>query len=120
MTKHFVPPASYRFPSVQFGKQKRSFQHSWLNLYNGLVYSERDNGGYCKFFVLFGQDPYSVHALNSTLVTRAFTNFKKASDKCRDHFSGTSGNSARKYHLQAVETAQSFKAVMENKILPID
>ena len=24
------------------------------------------------------------------------------------------------YHLQAVETAQSFKAVMENKILPID
>lgn len=120
LTKHFVPPASYRFPSVQFGKQKRSFQHSWLNLYNGLVYSERENGGYCKFCVLFSQDPYSVHGLNSTLVTRAFTNFKKASDKCRDHFSGTSGSSARKYHLQAVETAQSFKAMMENRILPID
>lgn len=61
-----------------------------------------------------------MHALNSTLVTRAFANLKKVSDKCRDHFSGTSSSSARKYHLQAVETAQSFKAVMENKILPID
>lgn len=120
LTKHFVPPASYRFPSVQFGKQKRSFQHSWLNLYNGLVYSEKEKGGYCKFCVLFSQDPYSVHSLNSTLVTCPFTNFKKASDKFREHFSGTSGNSAHKYHLQAVETAQSFKAVTENKTLPID
>ena len=59
LTKHFVPPVSYRFPSVQFGKQKRSFQHSWPNLYNDLVYSERDNGGYCKFCVLFSQEELS-------------------------------------------------------------
>ena len=120
LTKHFIPSASYRFPAVQFGKQKRSFQHSWLNLYNGLVYSEKENGGYCKFCVLFSKDPYSVHGLNSALVTCAFTNFKKASDKFREHFSGTSNSSARKYHLQAVEVAQSFKAVMENKRLSID
>ena len=116
LTKHFVPSATYRFPSVQFGKQNRSFQHSWLSLYNGLVYSVKENGGYCKFCVLFSQAPYSVQNL-STLVTCPFTNFKKASQKLREHLSGTS---ARKYHLQAIQIAHDFKAMMENKVLPID
>ena len=120
LTEHFVPATSYRFPSVQFGKQNRSFQHSWLNLYTGLVYSEKENGGYCKFYVLFSQAPYSMPSLSGTLITCPLTNFKKASDKLREHFSGTNSNSARKYHLQAVETAQQFKAVMENEVLPID
>ena len=79
------------------------------------MYSEKDNGGYCKFCVLFGQAPYSVLSLNSTLVTCPFINFKKASDRLRDHFCGAS-----KYHLQAVEIAKDFKATMEHKVVPID
>ncbi len=105
---------------MQFGSQKRSFQHSWLSLYNGLVYSEKDGGGYCKYCVLFSLAPYSVQHLTSTLVTCPFTNFKKASEKLRDHFSGSSKSSVRKYHLQAIETAKCFKAVIENEVVPID
>ena len=30
------------------------FQRKWLDEYNGLVYSVSDDGGYCKFCVLFG------------------------------------------------------------------
>ena len=115
LTMHFVPDASYRFPPIPFGKQHRSFQRSWLNLYTGLVYSEKDNGGYCKFCVLFGRAPYSVQSLNSTLVTCPLINFKKASDRLREHFCGTS-----KYHLHAAEMATDFKATMEDKLVPID
>ena len=120
LTKHFAPPTSYRFPPVEFGKQNRSFQYSWLKLYNGLVYSIKENGGFCKFCVLFSRAPYSVSNFSGSLVTSPFTNFKRASDKLREHFCGTNSTSARKYHLEAVKTAQSFKAMMENKILPVD
>ena len=54
------------------------------------------------------------------LVTLPLTNLKKATEKLREHFYGTGGNTPRKYHLQAVEKAESFKSVMENKLLSID
>ena len=108
------------FPSVPCGKQQRFFQCTWLTKYSGLVYSESEGGGYCKYCVLFGQAPYSVPNFKATLVTLPLTNLKKASEKLREHFFGTDGNTARKYHLQAVEKAESFKSVMENKLLSID
>ena len=40
LKNHFRPNFSYRFPSVLYGSRHRSFQHSWLTQYNGLVYSE--------------------------------------------------------------------------------
>ena len=63
------------------------------------------------------QDPYSVHNLSGTLITSPFTNFKKASEKLPEHFSSTS---ARKFHLEAVQLAQNFRATMESNVLPID
>lgn len=120
LTKHFVPGPSYVFPSVQCGKQQRSFQQTWLTKYSGLVYSENKSGGYCKYCVLFGQAPYSVPNFKATLVTLPLTNLKKASEKLREHFYGTDGNTPRRYHLLAVEKAQSFKNVVENKLLSID
>ena len=120
LTKHFVPGPSYVFPPVPCGKQQRSFQRTWLTKYSGLVYSESEGGGYCKYCVLFGQAPYSVPNFKATLVTLPLTNLKKATEKLRGHFYGTGGNTPRKYHLQAVEKAESFKSVMENKLLSID
>ena len=120
LTKHFVPGPLYVFPSIPCGKQQRSFQRTWLTKYSGLVYSENKGGGYCKYCVLFGQAPYSVPNFKATLVTLPLTNLKKATEKLREHFYGTCGNTARKYHLQAVEKAESFKSVMENKLLSID
>ena len=120
LTNHFRPSATYRFPSVLYGKKKRAFQHDWLHQYNGLVYSETMQGSYCKYCVLFGQAAYSVYSFTGTLISKPLTNLQKASEKLRNHFIGVGGSSARKYHLQAVEKAENFKAVMEKKQLPVD
>ena len=65
LIKHFIPAASYKFPCHSINGQKRSFQHSWLSKYNGLVYSESQDGGYCKFCVLFGDRVLEEHLKNS-------------------------------------------------------
>ena len=54
LKNHFRPNSPYRFPSRLYGSRHRSFQHSWLTQFNGLVYSEIDQGGYCKYCVMFG------------------------------------------------------------------
>ena len=120
LINQFKPNHKYQFPLFQYGKQKRSFQHSWLTRFNGLVYSELDQGGYCKYCVLFGQAAFSVSTFAGILIDRPLTNVQKASEKLREHFEGIGSGSARKYHLLAVEKAESFKSVMESKLLPID
>ena len=113
LTNHFHPAYNYSFPSVLHGNQRRCFQYNWLLKYNGLVYSEIENGGYCKYCILF--DEASPRSVPSVLTTLPLTNFQKASEKLREHFTGIGSNSAKKYHLAAVERAENFKAVMEKK-----
>ena len=84
LTHHFKPNPTHQLPLVQYGKQKRSFQHSWLSRYNGLVYSELDKGGYCKYCVLFGQCAYSVTSFVGILISSPLTNFQKANEKLRE------------------------------------
>ena len=55
----------------------------------------------------------------SVLVAYPLTNFQKASEKLREHFTGIGSNSAKKSHLAAVEMAANFKAVMEKRQVPI-
>ena len=82
---HYVPDKNYKFPSRTVGDHNRKFQATWLDKFNGLVYSVTDDGGYCKFCVLFGIfDPYQE--LN-VLVKQPLCNFKKAKEKLNDHFS---------------------------------
>ena len=47
--------SGYKFPSRTINECKRHFQRKWLSMYNGLVYSESTNGGYCKYCVLFAR-----------------------------------------------------------------
>ena len=72
LKKLFIPAASYKFPCHSINGQKRSFQHSCLSRYNGLVYSESQDGGYCKFCVMFGKCECSVNEFG-VLVVRPFT-----------------------------------------------
>lgn len=120
LTNHFTPNWMYKFPSYEYGKQKRSFQHNWLSRYNGLVYSESGKGGYCKYCVLFGQAVYSTLSFTGVLINRPPTNLQKASQNLREHFEGVGSDTAKKYHLQAVEKAETFKKVMERKQIPIN
>ena len=55
LTNHFTPSASYTFPAVPYEKQNCCFQYSWFSQYNGLVYSQIERRGYCKYCILLGQ-----------------------------------------------------------------
>ena len=56
-----------------------------------------------------------VYCLVDTFITRPLTHLGKASEKLREHFQGVKGGSARKYHLQAVQMAETFINVMSKK-----
>ena len=81
--------------------QKRSFQHSRLSKYDGLVYSESHDGSYCKFCVLFWKCECSVNEFG-VLVARPFTNFKKASEKFGEHFIHQT-QKGKRFHQCAVQ-----------------
>ncbi|KAL5502237.1 hypothetical protein EMCRGX_G008978 [Ephydatia muelleri] len=118
LKKHFIPAASYKFPCHSINGQKRSFQHSWLSKYNGLVYSESQDGGYCKFCVLCGKCECSVNEFG-VLVVGPFINFKKASEKLSKHFIHQTQKEKR-FHQCAVTEATTFISVMECEALRID
>lgn len=98
---HFVPSMNYHFPSRVINQRQRHFQNSWLDKYAGLVYSKSEDGGYCKYCVLFGRCESSVKELG-VLVNRPLTNFKKASEKLAEHCA-----KSQKSHHDAMEKAMT-------------
>ena len=115
LKNHFVPPSGYTFPTHIMNGQSRSFQASWLKRYNGLVYSESEDGGYCKFCVLFAKCDSKVKELG-ILVSRPFRNFKKSSETLNDHFNDTGRSGGKKYHQYAMQ----LSSVLEDHSLSID
>ena len=111
---HLVPDKHFNFPVNSIGDHNRKFQNKWLDEYNGLVYSVVDDGGYCKYCVLFGN--YDPCQELSALVKRPLKNFKKAREKLNDHFS----SKEQKSHLAAIEIAMAFCSGQEKKRVPID
>lgn len=122
LTNHFRPSATYRFPSVVYGKKNSSFQHDWLRQYNGLVHSETEQGGYTAntLSCLVKLLTLCTVSFTGILISQPLTNLQKVCEKLRTHFVGAGGSSARKYHLIAVGKAENFKAMMEKKQLPVD
>ncbi len=112
LTKHFVPPHSYKFPARFVSGRNRHFQYSWLEQHNGLVYSESHDGGFCKHCVLFARAVPGKEL--GVLVTRPLIDYKRATEKLTDHFQG------KKFHKAAVEAAEAFTATMKNPDLAID
>ncbi len=74
----FVPPSSYQFPTRIINGCKRHFQSSWLSKYNGLVYSESADGGFCKYCVGFAKCGPKVKELGVLV--------KKTSDKLQESY----------------------------------
>ena len=109
----FVPHSGYNFPIRTINGCKRHFQPKWLEKYNGLVYSESIDGGYCKYCALFAKCGPTVTELG-VLVNKPLTNFKKATEKLDKHFFET------QFHKLAVQAAMMFSKVQQNKALSID
>ncbi len=65
--------------------------------------------------MLFAHCQPSVSELG-VLVNRPLTNLKKATKKLKNHFISEECKS----HHEAVQTALTFRAVKENRVLPID
>ena len=112
---HFDPNKKYNFPVHKFGDHNRRFQINWLEEYNGLAYSVIDDGGYCKFCVLFAHcEQFSQEY--GVLVKRPLKNLKKAKEKLNEHF----GLRGRESHQAAVERALAFCAIQENRAVGVD
>ena len=112
LTKHFIPPHNYKFPARFVSGHNRHFQQSWLDQHNGLVYSESEDGGYCKYCVLFAQDGPGMEL--GVLVNRPLIDYKRASEKLCDHFRH------KQFHKASLEAAATFTSVMKNPDLAVD
>ena len=80
--------------------------------YSGLVYSQSEDGGYCKYCVLFARGGSTMEL--GVLVNRPLIDFKRATEKLTEHFC------SKKFHKAALEAAEAFSAVVKNPDLAID
>ena len=104
LKNHFKPGPNYKFPK---GVQGRTFQYKWLQAYPWLVYSKKENGGYCLPCVLFASSGYQS-STPGILATRPLIAFAKALETLRNHAN-------KDYHKTAVIRAEEFLKVMENQ-----
>lgn len=107
---HFKPDKRYKYPTrVEYGK-KRSFNHSWLDMYKWLAYSPAQDGAYCKICVLFGTISIDKGASKlDHLVKSPLKFWTTASSRLRDHATKSI------VHKNATLVANNFCAVMKSK-----
>ena len=112
---HFIPHKLYKFPTrIEYGK-KRSFSSSWLNTYKWLVYSPTEDGAYCKYCALFGDNLNIKSGLKADkLVTTPLTFWTTGSLKLKDH------DAKSEMHKNATVMAEEFLKVMKSKQKSID
>ena len=90
---HFTPTVNYRFPR----EGGCSFLHHYLMRYNWLVYSRKENGGYCLPCVLFARS-VDTRKGKGLFVEAAFTTFAD-----------------REYHKAAVAACDTFVEWMSGR-----
>lgn len=59
-------------------KRNIKFQQRWLDKFNWLSYSEKQEGAFCKYCVVFVKSGGKGSQALGSLVTHAFQNWKKA------------------------------------------
>ncbi len=103
LVNHFKPGADYSFPKYANG---RSFQLRWLQKHPWLVYSKKENGGFCLPCVLFASSGY--HGCDpGVLVNRPSITFSKAIEIFRKH-------ADKQHHKAAVVRCEEFLKTMKS------
>lgn len=106
----WVPQKNYAFPLLdKFQDRKLRFRSQWLEEFHWLVYSEKEEGAYCKFCVVFAHSGGIGSQPLGQLVKCKFDNWKKAKEILRQH-----GES--KYHIDSVIVAENFLKVAKNEV----
>ena len=119
LQKHFVPSFNYKFPTCLLSNIPRYFHYSWLKSNPGLVYSESETGGYCKYCVQFGRCEPRIKEL-SVFVNKPFTNFKKASELLGSHFHDLGNSKGNRTDQNAVHDGSMFVKMMKDSSVRID
>ena len=85
----FIPSENFKFPSRLFGKQGRKFSRNWLQNYNWLIYSEKEDSAYCKYCFLFANRDLEVGMYSGQpvgqFVKDGFTDWKNATLQFKKH-----------------------------------
>lgn len=105
------PHEDYQF-SIS-GPRNLKFQRSWLMKYKWLAYSAELDGAFCKCCVLFGVRETIRNQKLGNLVTKPFTNWKKALESYDNH-------SLLEYHKSSVMSSEMRSGIENRAALPID
>lgn len=79
LTNLWSPLKNYLFPLLkQHAKRKIKFQYRWLEKYNWLCYSEKLQGAFCKYCIVFAKTGGIGSQALGSLVLNGFQNWKNA------------------------------------------
>lgn len=108
------PSINYKFPLLeQFQKRKLKFQYSWFMKYPWLVYSEKEQGAFCRYCVLFSKHGAGVNSQElGQLVKIKFTNWIKANEIFKHH-------GETNYHTACIVDFKNLKRTLEDKSLQV-
>lgn len=112
----WVPNENFKFPVKPVGKKEKnlSFQKRWLQRWKWLAYSDKQNGAFCKYCVLFAPQEVGMHKATPTgrLVNQPFDNWKHACETFNRH-------EKLQYHLNSVDTYTKLKSIEQGNELPV-
>jgi len=114
----WIPPSNFKFPvnrlQVQSKSKNLKFQYMWFSRWPWLVYSETENGAFCKYCCLFAKAGAGVNSQSlGALVKKKFDNWKHAVETFDKH-------SKLQYHLNCVSDADHFTEVSKNRTLSVE
>ncbi|KAL4143540.1 hypothetical protein QTP88_005859 [Uroleucon formosanum] len=111
----WIPDVNYNFPVKIFivGKDKTTkrlkFQYKWFASFPWLVYSDIDNGAYCKFCVAFSTNYAGINNQTlGSLVTKKYDNWKHALEYFKNH-------SQLEYHKKCILDSENFLNIIKKK-----
>lgn len=108
------PSFTYKFPVLEkFQKRNLKFQFSWFTAHPWLVYSEKEEGAFCKYCVLFAKHGAGVNSQElGSLVKKKFTNWVKAKEVFKNH-------AETDYHNACITDFKNLKRTLENRSLQV-
>ncbi|XP_050065649.1 zinc finger MYM-type protein 1-like [Aphis gossypii] len=108
LTDLWVPPENYKFPLLdQWKKRGLKFQYKWLKAYPWLSYSEKLEGAFCKYCVVFAFAGGIGSQRLCSLVLTPFQNWKKATEVLSNH-------NSLEYHKTSFLKSEHFLNIFLN------
>ncbi|KAL4127017.1 hypothetical protein QTP88_011215 [Uroleucon formosanum] len=102
LTNLWSPQANYLFPLLNNNaKRNIKFQQRWLDKFNWLSYSEKLEGAFCKYCVVFAKSGGKGSQALGSRVKHAFQNWKKALEVFEKH-------SKHEYHTLSLLKSEQF------------